>query len=60
MLYLIFLFFIFFLALSFFGISIEAIVNSPAGQVNLIYLSHLFSQGWQFITGVWEGVSGKL
>lgn len=38
------------LALSFFGISIQAIVNSPAGQANLAYLFHLFSQLWQWAT----------
>jgi hypothetical protein len=38
------------LALSFFGISIQAIVNSPAGQENFTYLSSLLSQFWQWST----------
>jgi hypothetical protein len=38
------------LALSFFGISIQAIVNSPAGQENFTYLSNLLSQFWQWST----------
>ena len=37
------------LALSFFGISIQAIVNSPAGQANFNYVFHLVSQGWQWV-----------
>lgn len=37
------------LALSFFGISIHAIVNSPVGQENLVYISGLLSQLWQLI-----------
>lgn len=38
------------LALSFFGISIQAIINSPAGQANFTYLAHLLSQAWQWAT----------
>jgi len=41
-------FFIFILGLSFFGISLEAIVNSPAGQANFAYLLHLLSQLWSW------------
>ncbi len=37
------------LALSFFGISIQAIVNSPAGQENFAYIGGLLSQGWQWL-----------
>lgn len=37
------------LALSFFGISIQAIVNSPAGQENFTYISSLLSQGWEWL-----------
>jgi len=37
------------LALSFFGISIQAIISSPAGQENIAYASHLLSQGWQWL-----------
>ena len=42
--------FILVLALSFFGISIQAIVNSPAGQENFGYVINLLSQGWQWAT----------
>lgn len=41
---------ILFLAFSFFGISIQAIVNSPAGQENLHYLLGLFNQLWLWAT----------
>lgn len=37
------------LALSFFGISIQAIVNSPAGQANSNYVFTLITQLWQWI-----------
>ncbi|MBI3572078.1 hypothetical protein HY091_00895 [Candidatus Kaiserbacteria bacterium] len=47
MLKLIFLIIVGVLALSFFGISLEAIVNSPAGQSNFAYLSHLLTIGWK-------------
>ncbi|MCR4333805.1 MAG: hypothetical protein NUV60_02220 [Patescibacteria group bacterium] len=40
---------ILFFALSFFGISIQAIINSPAGQANLSYMINLFSQFWQWM-----------
>ena len=38
------------LALSFFGISIQAIVNSPMGQANIHYLSGLLSDLWLWCT----------
>jgi len=38
------------LALSFFGISLQAIVNSPAGQANFAYISSLLSQLWLWAT----------
>jgi len=34
------------LALSFFGVSLESIVNSPAGQANFTYLWHLAILGY--------------
>ncbi len=40
--------FVLLLALSFFGISIQAIINSPAGQANLSYIINLLSQVWQW------------
>lgn len=42
--------FILFLALSFFGISIQAIINSPAGQENFGYLVDLLIQAWLWAT----------
>lgn len=39
-----------FLALSFFGISIQSIVSSPIGQTNLTYLSDLSAPVLQFMT----------
>jgi hypothetical protein len=48
-------FFIFIVGLSFFGISLEAIVNSPAGQANFAYLLFLLSQIWEFVIDyVWN------
>ncbi|MEK7101648.1 MAG: hypothetical protein AAB882_00650 [Patescibacteria group bacterium] len=41
---------VFILALSFFGISIQAIVNSPTGQENVQYISHLLNQVWLWAT----------
>lgn len=43
------------LALSFFGISIRAIVNSPAGQENFTYIGSLLSQGWEWISHLAQG-----
>ena len=45
MLKLLFWLFVLFLALSYFGISIQSIVNSPAGQQNLAYLAYLVITG---------------
>lgn len=52
LLHLIFWVFVFILGLSFFGISIQAIVNSPAGQENFAYLADLLSQTWQWLTNL--------
>lgn len=41
--------FVLVLALSFFGISIVAIINSPAGQENFGYLAFLIVSGWQWV-----------
>lgn len=38
------------LALSFFGISIQAIVNSPTGQENISYVTRVLTQAWQWAT----------
>src|SRR3989338_2526235 len=50
MLRLIFWLFVLLLALSFFGISLQAIINSPAGQANFNYVLNLLSQVWQWST----------
>jgi len=50
MLRLVFWICVLFLALSFFGISIQTIVNSPAGQENLRYLLDLLSQAYTWAT----------
>lgn len=38
------------LGLSFFGISLQSIVMSPAGQANFAYLHSLVLAGWAWIT----------
>lgn len=38
--------FVLLIGLSLFGISLEAIINSPAGQANFSYLLSLLSQLW--------------
>ncbi|MFA5998131.1 MAG: hypothetical protein WC814_01975 [Candidatus Paceibacterota bacterium] len=50
MIRLVFWTFVLLLALSFFGISIQAIINSPAGQANVSYLLDLLSQAWLWAT----------
>lgn len=49
MLHVVFWSLVLLLALSFFGISIKAIMMSPAGQENVQYLTGLFVQGWQWL-----------
>lgn len=49
MLHVAFLLGVLVLALSFFGISIQAIVSSPAGQENIAYLMHLGGIVWDWI-----------
>jgi len=43
--------FVLFVALSFFGISIRAIIESPAGQENLAYLAYLAISAWHWLLG---------
>ncbi len=50
MLNFLFWIFVLVLGLSYFGISIEAIFNSPAGQANIAYISHLLSQLWHWLS----------
>jgi hypothetical protein len=40
------------LALSFFGISLQAIIESPAGQANIHYVVTLATSLWQWIVDV--------
>jgi len=42
--------FIFILALSFFGISIQAIIESPAGQANVHYLLDIATSFWHWLS----------
>lgn len=49
MLRLAFWIFILFLSLSFFGISFEAIVNSPAGRENFGYLAYLIVSAFEWV-----------
>lgn len=48
------------LALSFFGVSIQSIVQSPTGQENFGFITGLFTTGWQWIVGtvttVWHWI----
>lgn len=46
---LVFWLFVLFLALSFFGISIRAIIESPTGQENLAYVANLAVSGWHWV-----------
>ncbi|MDB4992391.1 MAG: hypothetical protein JWL75_636 [Parcubacteria group bacterium] len=48
------------LVLSFFGISLQHIVDSPTTQTNFHYLGNLLQRGWddivQQVTGIWNSV----
>lgn len=47
------------LALSFFGISLQSIINSPAGQENFAYLWYLVMLGSHWLAAFFEAkVSG--
>lgn len=52
--------FILVLGLSFFGISIEAIIHSPAGQANFGYLLDLLSLIWQWLITNIEQFRGRI
>lgn len=43
------------LALSFFGVSLEALYNSPTNQNNLSFLTRLFMEGWNVIADFLNG-----
>ena len=49
---LIFWLFVLVLALSFFGISIQSILESPAGQANIHYIGSLLVSLWQWAISV--------
>ncbi|MBU6321251.1 MAG: hypothetical protein KGI78_01615 [Patescibacteria group bacterium] len=49
-----------FLALSFFGISIRSIVESPAGQANLAYLTYLAISAWHLLQAYAVWVSRQI
>ncbi len=56
---LLFWLFVLFLALSFFGISIQEIFESPAGQANIAYLGQLVHLGWLWLlshAGIGAGI----
>ena len=55
----IFWFFVLFLALSFFGISIRAIIESPTGQANLAYLTLLAVSAWQWFVQYVGGATSE-
>ncbi|MDB5266071.1 MAG: hypothetical protein JWM39_784 [Parcubacteria group bacterium] len=40
------------LALSFFGVSLKSLVNSPTNKENLSFISQLLHQGWATVS-VW-------
>ncbi len=44
------------LALSFFGISIQSIVTSPAGQENFAYVHTVLVQIWERLVGFFQQV----
>lgn len=52
--------FVIFLALSFFGISIERIIESPAGQQNIAYLTSLALSAWHWLVAHWEQIVAKV
>ncbi|MES2994951.1 MAG: hypothetical protein V4681_02895 [Patescibacteria group bacterium] len=42
------------LVLSFFGISIQSVINSPTGQENFGFLWDLIKDGWEVIKEGWN------
>ncbi len=40
------------LALSFFGVSLKSLVNSPTNKENIAFISQLLHQGWSTV-GMW-------
>jgi hypothetical protein len=56
----IFWIFVLVLALSFFGISIQAIITSPAGKANFAYIYQLLTEVWQWITSSIRPILSKV
>ena len=48
------------LALSFFGISIRAIVESPTGADNIDFVWVLIQNGWQHVVDAWQSLLDTL
>lgn len=48
------------LILSFFGITIQGIVQSPAGQANFGYVGGLLAQGWDWLVTFVRAQSAQL
>lgn len=42
------------LALSFFGVSLQALVENPTNQNNLQYLGSMLEQGWDYLVAFFE------
>jgi hypothetical protein len=51
LLHLIFWGAVLFLGLSFFGISVEKVIESPAGQANLAYITYIGISFWHWLLG---------
>lgn len=45
------------LALSFFGISLRALVDTPTNQDNVEFLITTLQMGWDYIVSWWQGFS---
>lgn len=48
------------LLLSFFGISIRSIINSPTGQENFGFLWDLIKTGWSYVVDAWNWILATL
>lgn len=42
------------LALSFFGVSLQALVENPTNQNNMQYLGNMLEQGWDYLVAWFE------
>lgn len=45
------------LALSFFGISLRGIVNSPIGQENIQFVWQLVQEGWTYVANFFTAIA---